>query len=135
LTGCRVPAKAEGVSESLDKITGDYLRLQLFPGMPTKNQKITPSRKPRTGAQRNRERILEVAKEAFTRCGANASLHDIAKEAGVGAVVGSLISMFSPYSIVDAQYMQNAMQSGQLGQETKFQLHFQIQTALRQHPA
>ena len=42
-------------------------------------------RKPRTDAQRNRERILEVAKLAFTRCGANASLDDIAKEAGVGA--------------------------------------------------
>lgn len=41
-------------------------------------------RKPRADAQRNRERILEVAKEAFTRSGANASLDDIAKEAGVG---------------------------------------------------
>src|SRR5712672_4218147 len=43
------------------------------------------ARKPRTDAQRNRERILEVAKGAFTRFGANASLDDIAKEAGVGA--------------------------------------------------
>src|SRR5580693_1743487 len=42
-------------------------------------------RKPRTDAQRNRERILEVAKRAFTRSGANASLDDIAKEAEVGA--------------------------------------------------
>src|SRR3979409_90743 len=41
-------------------------------------------RKPRTDAQRNRERILEVAKEAFTRSGANTSLDDIAKRAGVG---------------------------------------------------
>ena len=41
-------------------------------------------RKPRTDAQRNRERILEVAKQAFTRAGANASLDDIAKQAGVG---------------------------------------------------
>jgi AcrR family transcriptional regulator len=41
-------------------------------------------RKPRADAQRNRERILEVAKEAFTRLGANASLDDIAKESGVG---------------------------------------------------
>src|SRR6202035_646953 len=52
--------------------------------MPTKNQKFT-SRKPRTDAQRNRERILEVAKEAFTQSGANSSLDDIAKEAGAGA--------------------------------------------------
>jgi AcrR family transcriptional regulator len=41
-------------------------------------------RKPRTDAQRNRERILEVAKESFTHSGANASLDDIAKQAGVG---------------------------------------------------
>ena len=41
-------------------------------------------RKPRADAERNRERILEVAKEAFTRFGANASLVDIAKQAGVG---------------------------------------------------
>ncbi len=52
--------------------------------MPTKNQPIAP-RKPRTDAQLNRERILEMAKEAFTRSGANASLDDIAREAGVGA--------------------------------------------------
>ena len=44
-----------------------------------------PARKPRTDAQRNRERILEVAKEAFTRSGANASLDEIARQAGVGA--------------------------------------------------
>jgi AcrR family transcriptional regulator len=41
-------------------------------------------RKPRSDAQRNRERILEVAKEAFTRFGADASLDDIAKQAAVG---------------------------------------------------
>ena len=42
-------------------------------------------RKPRTDARRNRERVLETAKEEFTRSGANASLDDIAKNAGVGA--------------------------------------------------
>ena len=41
-------------------------------------------RKPRTDALRNRERILEVAKKAFTRSGVDASLDDIAKEAGIG---------------------------------------------------
>jgi AcrR family transcriptional regulator len=51
--------------------------------MPKKRSKPAP-RKPRTDAQRNRERILEVAKEAFTRSGADASLDDIAKQAGVG---------------------------------------------------
>jgi AcrR family transcriptional regulator len=42
-------------------------------------------RKPRADAQRNRERILEIAKDAFTRSGANISLDDVAKQAGVGA--------------------------------------------------
>ena len=41
-------------------------------------------RKPRADAQRNRERILEVAKQEFARSGANASLEEIAKKAGVG---------------------------------------------------
>ena len=51
--------------------------------MPTKRSQSV-GRKPRNDAQRNRERILEVAKEAFTRSGANTSLDDIAKQAGVG---------------------------------------------------
>src|SRR6202034_1096256 len=42
-------------------------------------------RKPRTDAQRNRERLLEVAKEAFAHSGANTSLDEIAQQAGVGA--------------------------------------------------
>jgi AcrR family transcriptional regulator len=75
--------------------------LQLF-CMPTKNRKIAP-RKPRTDAQRNRERILEVAKEAFTRSGVNASLDDIAKEAGVGA--GTLYRHFPTRdALVEAVY-------------------------------
>jgi AcrR family transcriptional regulator len=49
----------------------------------TKNRSMT-ARKPRTDALRNRERLLEVAKAAFTRQGANASLEEIAKQAGVG---------------------------------------------------
>src|SRR5579871_3989054 len=50
--------------------------------MPRKRS--TPARKPRADALRNRDRILEVAKAAFTRQGANASLEEIAKQAGVG---------------------------------------------------
>jgi AcrR family transcriptional regulator len=41
-------------------------------------------RKPRADAQRNRERILKVAKLAFTRTGADISLDDVAKQSGVG---------------------------------------------------
>jgi AcrR family transcriptional regulator len=43
-----------------------------------------PARKPRSDAKRNRECILEVAKEVFTRDGAAASLDDIARRSGVG---------------------------------------------------
>ena len=43
-----------------------------------------PVRRPRSDAKRNRERILEVAKEVFTRDGAAASLDDIARRSGVG---------------------------------------------------
>lgn len=63
----------------------------------------TVERKPRTDAQRNRERILEVAKQAFTRHGANASLDDIAKEAGVGA--GTLYRHFPTRdALIEAVY-------------------------------
>ena len=51
--------------------------------MATKTSEVT-DRKPRADAQRNRERILEVAKREFTRSGANASLEDISRKAGVG---------------------------------------------------
>src|SRR5580704_15037797 len=50
-----------------------------------KKRSQSAARKPRADAQRNRDRVLEVAKEAFTRLGADASLDDVAKQAGVGA--------------------------------------------------
>ena len=70
--------------------------------MPPKSPK-TASRKPRSDAQLNRGRILEVAKEAFSRSGANASLDDIAKEAGVGA--GTLYRHFPTRdTLIEAVY-------------------------------
>jgi AcrR family transcriptional regulator len=42
------------------------------------------ARKPRADAQRNRERILEVAKQVFTHRGAEASMDEIAKRAKIG---------------------------------------------------
>jgi AcrR family transcriptional regulator len=61
------------------------------------------ARKPRTDAQRNRERILEVAKDAFTHFGATASLDDIAKQAGVGA--GTLYRHFPTRdTLIEAVY-------------------------------
>ncbi|MGC1295359.1 MAG: helix-turn-helix domain-containing protein [Alloacidobacterium sp.] len=49
-------------------------------------QPATPksARKPRSDAQRNRERILEVAKQVFTRRGADASMGEIARRAKIG---------------------------------------------------
>jgi AcrR family transcriptional regulator len=51
--------------------------------MPEKSSKSTP-RKPRADAERNRARILEVAKAAFTRSGAEVSLDEVARQARVG---------------------------------------------------
>ncbi len=44
----------------------------------------TIARRPRVDAQRNRERILEVAREAFAEHGAEAALDDIARRAEIG---------------------------------------------------
>jgi AcrR family transcriptional regulator len=51
---------------------------------PIRRKRRAAPRKPRADAQRNRERILEVAKQAFTLSGADTSLDDIAKQSGVG---------------------------------------------------
>ena len=63
-------------------------------------------RKPRADAVRNRARILEIAKQAFTRAGvngANVNLDDIAKDAGVGP--GTLYRHFpSRDALLEAVY-------------------------------
>lgn len=57
----------------------------------------------RADAQMNRERILDVAAQAFARDGADASLKAIAKEAGVG--IGTLYRRFpSREELVEATY-------------------------------
>jgi AcrR family transcriptional regulator len=62
-----------------------------------------PQRKPRADAQRNRERILEVAKEVFTRDGGAASLDDIARQAVIGP--GTLYRHFPTRdSLIEAVY-------------------------------
>ncbi len=53
--------------------------------MPEEQTSPAPAqRKPRADAQRNRERILQVARLAFTQHGAQATLDDIARQAGIG---------------------------------------------------
>jgi AcrR family transcriptional regulator len=51
--------------------------------MPLKRPKKRP-RKLRADAQRNRERILEIARTAFSRSGANVSLDEVARKARIG---------------------------------------------------
>ena len=48
------------------------------------NHPTPKERKPRADAARNRERILDEAKKAFTREGADISLEEVARQAGVG---------------------------------------------------
>ena len=63
----------------------------------------SPVRRPRADATRNRERILEVAKEAFTRDGADASLDDIARQSGIGS--GTLYRHFPTRdALIEAVY-------------------------------
>lgn len=49
------------------------------------NDATPKERKPRADAQRNRERILEQAKKAFSQANGDISLEDVARQAGVGA--------------------------------------------------
>ncbi|HEY0785057.1 MAG TPA: TetR/AcrR family transcriptional regulator [Acidobacteriaceae bacterium] len=60
-------------------------------------------RKPRADAERNRARILEVARLAFTRHGAEATLDQIAREAGIGS--GTLYRHFPTRdALIEAVY-------------------------------
>ena len=100
LTGRDDSGKTESVSECLDirslsPVTWIFL-------MPRKHSQPA-ARKPRSDARQNRDRILEVAKTAFTRSGADASLDDIAKQAGVGA--GTLYRHFPTRdALIEAVY-------------------------------
>ena len=57
------------------------------------DKKEMKDRKPRADAQRNRNCILDAAKREFTRAGADASLENIARLAGVG--IGTLYRHFA----------------------------------------
>ncbi|MCC5475719.1 TetR/AcrR family transcriptional regulator [Streptomyces barringtoniae] len=64
-----------------------------------------PSRPLRADAQRNEDRLLEAAADAFAREGAGASVKDIARAAGVG--VGTLYRRFpSKELLIEAIYRQ-----------------------------
>jgi AcrR family transcriptional regulator len=63
----------------------------------------SPARKVRADAQRNREHILEIAKQVFTQEGAVASFDDIARKAGIGS--GTLYRHFANRdALIEAVY-------------------------------
>ncbi len=71
--------------------------------MPQTSPPATVVRAPRVDARRNRERILEVAREAFTRHGPGATLDDIARRAEIGP--GTLYRHFPTRdALVEAVY-------------------------------
>ena len=66
-------------------------------------------RKPRADARRNREGLLEAAKAAFAELGADASLEEIARRAGVG--IGTLYRHFPTRdAVVEAVYRREVQQ-------------------------
>jgi AcrR family transcriptional regulator len=66
-------------------------------------------RKPRADAQRNRARLLKTAKAAFAEKGAEASLDEIARTAGVGA--GTLYRHFPTRdALIEAVYRRETEQ-------------------------
>ena len=66
-------------------------------------------RKPRADAQRNRERLIEAAKVAFADLGADVSLEEIARRAGVG--IGTFYRHFPTRdAIVEAVYRREVRQ-------------------------
>jgi AcrR family transcriptional regulator len=69
-------------------------------------------RKPRADAERNRERLIEAAKAAFGEVGADVSLDEIARRAGVGA--GTFYRHFpNRDAIVEAVYRREVSQLAQ----------------------
>jgi AcrR family transcriptional regulator len=69
------------------------------------------ARKPRADGQRNRERLIETAKAAFADLGADVSLEEIARRAGVG--IGTLYRHFPTRdAVVEAVYRREVEQLG-----------------------
>jgi len=83
---------AEHYAEAASDKCGGSLRLQ-GPGLKKADKKAeASSRRPRADAIRNRERVMEAAKAAFTKHGPEASLEEIARNAEVG--IGTLYRNF-----------------------------------------
>ena len=91
--------------------------------------KAAVARKPRADGQRNRERLIEAAKAAFAEVGADISLEEIARRAGVG--IGTLYRHFPTRdAIVEAVYRREVDQLA--GSATRLLAALQPGEALRQ---
>ena len=66
------------------------------------------ARKPRADARRNRERLVDAAKAAFAEAGAEVSLEEIARRAGVG--IGTLYRHFPTRDAVIAAVYRREVQ-------------------------
>lgn len=73
---------------------------------------VSPPRKPRADAERNRLRLLDAAKAVFAERSADASLEEIARAAGVG--IGTLYRHFPTRDALVEQVYRN--ESAQLAQ-------------------
>ena len=72
-------------------------------------KRLERARKPRADALRNRDRLLEAAKASFAGAGADVSLDEIARRAGVG--IGTLYRHFPTRdAIVEAVYRREVEQ-------------------------
>jgi AcrR family transcriptional regulator len=78
----------------------------------------TKTRKPRADAVRNRERVLEAAKQVFSAGGAEASLEAVARAAGVG--IGTLYRHFpTREALFEAVYRREVQHLADLAEELK----------------
>jgi AcrR family transcriptional regulator len=77
------------------------------------------TRRPRTDAVRNRERVLEAAKAVFSAGGPDASLEAVARQAGVG--IGTLYRHFpTREALFEAVYRREVEQLTDLAEQLKF---------------
>ncbi len=79
------------------------------------------TRRPRTDAVRNRERVLEAAKAVFSAGGPDASLEAVARHAGVG--IGTLYRHFpTREALFEAVYRREVEQLADLAEQLKAEM-------------
>jgi AcrR family transcriptional regulator len=102
---------------SFSKINSYNRRLDKNP-LDQKTLDKRPSRKPRTDALRNRERVLEAARTVFSAGGPEATLEAVARTAGVG--IGTLYRHFpTREALFEAVYRHEVQQLADLAERLK----------------